>query len=296
MTKHNAHKQRARALQAELGIGYHQALTLSRGGNTPTPAVVLERRRPHYPGWSVLVPGERPRTADLDYRDPDTELDRVLDEIGRQALGPLPAGELPDRLTVPVRRTTPGQRLAERHRLTEEIYVRAGRGHHTIHDAYATAVTDALERAGLPVTDSWSDDGEPRQIVITLTLTPAADPDEGDGEQLLILWDDEGAWQYAAMRPDGSNNHPEPLGAGPLDLPEQVAEAVRIHLRRDPVLPLPEPDWHPPADYAPGSRPYDLSADDPDPAFERSLAAYLTHPAWTSALSAARGATPGSSG
>jgi hypothetical protein len=67
-------------------------------------------------------------------------------------------------------------------------------------------------------------------------------PDEyPDG--LLLCWDLDREWQYAALRRDGSNDSPEDL---PLPLwahPEDVAAAARALLRGDQLPEARWPEW-----------------------------------------------------
>ncbi|MFI0743420.1 hypothetical protein ACH4PU_35930 [Streptomyces sp. NPDC021100] len=295
MTRHTSERTEARALQRAEGIGYHEALDRIRAGEPRAAAGTVVATFTRENAWSLLwmltVPGHGPyEKLRLEQHswgaEAERDLDRALDVRGWQAASPLPAdGPLPHTFTVPVRPTPRGERWKQRCRATARLYAEAGRGYHDIQEPYGAAVAAAIERAGLPVTDFWADAGEPRSIVITLQPESPADggeDDDGEPRELLIIWTDAGAWQYAWMRPDGSNEYPDQLPdyPGPLALPEDVAEAVRTFLRRDPALPLERPDWQPSADYAPDARPYEAEEDDPDPDFERSLAAYLTHPDW----------------
>ncbi|MCA6091822.1 hypothetical protein LE181_06530 [Streptomyces sp. SCA3-4] len=83
---------------------------------------------------------------------------------------------------------------------------------------------------GLPVTDFWADTGEPRSIVIILqpeAVDAAPEDDDEEPRELRIIWAGAGAWQFAWMRPDGSNESPDQLPGypGSLALPEDAAES-----------------------------------------------------------------------
>lgn len=279
-------KQPTAAKKARAATRQGEKYTVARRGQAEQVTATLTRAAGYSFLWTLNIPGHGPFgrvSLALSEYGRDHDLDRALDEYGWRATAPIPPGELPLTFAVPVVRSTPGERIARRREQTEQLYTRTGRDFHDIQEPYGCAVAVACERAGLPVTDFWADPGEPRSIVITLTPDPQdPDDDEDEARELLIIWTDAQAWEYAWGDGRGRNDQPEPLpgNPGPLFLPADVAEAVRTYLKRDPVLPLDAPAWEPPADYAPDARPFDLDTDDPDPAFEASLAAYLTHPDW----------------
>jgi hypothetical protein len=95
---------------------------------------------------------------------------------------------------------------------------------------YIAAVADACHAAGLHVADYWSDDIDPRDGAITLTLTPEADPESDEDWQLsrTLGWDEEKGWFIGEPK----NHHGELhnllwLASGALPEPAEVAEAAR---------------------------------------------------------------------
>lgn len=284
----NRAKASARRRQHSTGRAYTDA---TRTTTAATATVTFKHTVSYGNRWEMTIPGHGPCPPVHFYPFADDaahRIDRALDELGWQPTAQPPAGRLPEEFSLPVRRSTPRERIERREALTDDLYRRVGLGFHDIQAPYGAAVAAACTRAGLPVDDWRSDAGEPRDIVITLTPNSATDADfedeDDDPSKLLIIWSDESAWQYAWTCSDGTNEYPEPLPAGPgsLALPDEVADAVRDFLHYDQVLPLDDaPEWQPPADYAPDARPHDQVHDDADPAFEASLATYLTHPDWT---------------
>src|SRR5690349_10540630 len=102
-------------------------------------------------------------------------------------------------------------------------------------EPYIAAVADACQAAGLHVRDYWSDDIDPRDGAVHLTLDPDQDPDAdpddefGDWQLSRTLgWDEEKGWFYGEPK----NHHGELhnllfLGGGAIPAPADVAEDVR---------------------------------------------------------------------
>lgn len=112
------------------------------------------------------------------------------------------------------------------------------------HDDYITAVSEALDTAGLEVKDGRTDDSESRgtycylSAVIELDMMSVGLQDEQPG--LLLIWEwhtgreaehgepDRGpAWQFAALKDDGSNEYPTDLPVYGYADPAAVVEAAR---------------------------------------------------------------------
>lgn len=116
------------------------------------------------------------------------------------------------------------------------------------HVPYIKAVVKAMTDVPPPkkcwVSDAETgEDGETRTLSAVLTWEDDAGLDEyPDG--LLVCWDLDRLWQYAAVKPDGSNEWPEDLGDLPLwATPEDVAAAVRALIHGGP-MPASTTEWH----------------------------------------------------
>lgn len=115
------------------------------------------------------------------------------------------------------------------------------------HDAYITAVCDALTAAGLELTDMcWTSDSETRgtycYLDAVITLDPksfGADRDEWP-HGLLLIWEwhtgieaDQGEpvkgplWLFAELKDDGSNEYPTDLPVEGYASPAAIVEATR---------------------------------------------------------------------
>ncbi|WP_280344996.1 DUF6292 family protein [Nocardia abscessus] len=144
-------------------------------------------------------------------------------------------------------------------------------GNWDAHHPYGAAVLDALARAGLRVTFyEHGPPGEARDMYFELAETL-------DGDEFVVGWGENEGWSWVCWgRPRGG----EPIDHGWFDLPDlpapdALAAAVWKRLRLPPVE-FP-PVWTPPPGYDPDTpSPYEADAE----AFESTLAAYLTHPAW----------------
>jgi hypothetical protein len=103
------------------------------------------------------------------------------------------------------------------------------------HDPYITAVDTILTTSGIGCDDGWTsdvDEYEPDGIHTTLSALyrwnagdTALNPDEHpDG--LLLLWNAVAGWEYASLRPDGSNEIPTdlpiPVWAAPIDVATRI--------------------------------------------------------------------------
>lgn len=153
------------------------------------------------------------------------------------------------------------------------IHAAAGKNYHDLPELYAAAVADALDRAGISVTDWWANPDDPRNLGIQLTYPPAR------YEEMHIVWHAVEGWVYLPSSTIGQHggDFTGDLGCDYLALPGDVAAAVLTVV--DPDKPAGEPcPWTPPAGYT--TTP-ELPADDVDysPELERALAAYATHPA-----------------
>lgn len=117
------------------------------------------------------------------------------------------------------------------------------------HAPYINAVIEAMEAMSVDPADWWVSDAETGADGETCTLSAViswngkVSPEEyPDG--LLLCWNLEQGWQYAGMRPDGSNDWPEdlplPLWADPAD----VAASARALLRGEQWMSVDHPQWH----------------------------------------------------
>lgn len=170
---------------------------------------------------------------------------------------------------LPLWRSSRGIRADDAARIHRE----ARRTYHDLHELYATAVADALERAGVSVTGWWANPDDPRNLGIKLTHPPTR------YEQMCIVWHAVEGWVYIPSSTAGqaTGDYLGDLACDHLALPDDVAAAVLDIV--DPDKPAGDPrPWTPPAGYT--TRP-SLPEDDMDysPELERALAAYATHPA-----------------
>src|SRR5579859_1143633 len=96
-------------------------------------------------------------------------------------------------------------------------------------EAYIAAVADACQAAGLNVEDYGSDDIDPRDGGITLTVAPDGDPEGEDWRASRTLgWDEQKGWFIGEPR----NRHGELINllwfnGGALPAPAAVAEDAR---------------------------------------------------------------------
>ncbi|GAA0359233.1 hypothetical protein PV735_11205 [Streptomyces turgidiscabies] len=126
------------------------------------------------------------------------------------------------------------------------------------HDAYITAVCDALTAAGLEPTDHcWTDDGETRGTYCYLNAVITLDPSGAIAEDvddypadaawphgLLLIWEwhtgiEDGepergpVWQFAELKGDGSNEYPTGLPVYGYASPAAIVEAARKVISRE---------------------------------------------------------------
>lgn len=96
-------------------------------------------------------------------------------------------------------------------------------------EPYIAAVADACQAAGLHVVDYQSDDIDPRDGLIELTLDPDADLDDDDWRKgRTLAWNEERGWLIARPKdPHGEMTGILYLGAGALPDPADIAEQVR---------------------------------------------------------------------
>jgi hypothetical protein len=115
------------------------------------------------------------------------------------------------------------------------------------HEPYIAAVVDAFDANG-PIDDYVSsaetaDDGTTCTLSAVLSWDDEASPDlYPDG--LIVCWDLHRGWEYAGIRPDGSNDVPEDLLLPLWAAPEEVAAAVRALLAGEDPPFVALPDWH----------------------------------------------------
>ncbi|MFF7365635.1 hypothetical protein [Streptomyces sp. NPDC008125] len=119
------------------------------------------------------------------------------------------------------------------------------------HDNYVTTILAALRAAGLPPAGSWSSNAETVgtycHLTAVITLDPSStqdtDPDDVPAHTawphgLVLIWEwhtgqDENApergaiWQFAELRPNGSNAYPTDLPVHGCASPEAVVEAAQ---------------------------------------------------------------------
>ncbi|MGK8522231.1 hypothetical protein ACRS6B_12040 [Nocardia asteroides] len=145
-------------------------------------------------------------------------------------------------------------------------------GNEDMHRPYGTAVINAFARAGLTVTfHDYGPPGEDRDMYFELAETL-------DGDEFVVGWAENEGWGWVCWdRPRGN----QPIAYGWFDLPyvpvpDALAAAVRTRLGLPPIELTPV--WTPPTGYEPD--PPSPHEDDDAYAFESTLAAYLTHPAW----------------
>jgi hypothetical protein len=263
VTKRTALQKRARALQAEQGIGYHAALNLARE-HTESPRTTVALLRPgKQPGQHILTLEHREHTV---YGGPD-RLDDALWGYGWTA--------------------APGQDLAQLFAAGTGMLklVRDERGHledqadalwavtgcnrfgargphvHDTHAPYLMAVVAALEAAGAHIADFDLYTDEDRRLYVTLAAGPDDDPEDADDTQRWVLgWIDDRGW-LIFLEPGPGESLGSCLTELPcslMELPEDVAAAVADNRtmvptpRTDHPLPgLEEPGrgWQPPAGY-----------------------------------------------
>ncbi|WP_378786564.1 DUF6292 family protein [Nonomuraea fastidiosa] len=245
-------------------------------------------------GWARFVPSTHERTDDLWWtmqvrpvggdtwgsslaprwvsasssRWADT-LINDLDMDGWVHEGPWP--DQPDTATVlPLWRNTRGQiedQVVDLHKAVASSY-------HTVHELYAAAVADALDRAGVSIADYWANPDEPRDLSIQL-----AHPLEGY-EAAYVCWRDDRGWYWVPYSSTDQtlSDFAKDLPCAYLALPEDVAAAVLAHVTSA-DKPAREPaSWTPPDAYNPYPDPPD-DAVDFSLDLERGLAAYHSHPA-----------------
>jgi hypothetical protein len=91
---------------------------------------------------------------------------------------------------------------------------------------YIAAVADACNAAGLNVTDWGTDDIDPRDGSIDLTLNPDQDPGADPDDDLG--WDEEKGWFYGEPKDHHGELHNLLFfGGGALPEPSEVAETAR---------------------------------------------------------------------
>lgn len=135
-------------------------------------------------------------------------------------------------------------------------------------EGYIAAVADACQQAGLYVVDYWTDDIEPRDGVVHLSVKAESGEDEEDwGNSRTLGWDEEKGWMFGEPK----DHHGELANLlwfchEPLPEPAEVAaEAKRIMggLSAAEVRALLD-------------QPRYRSCYEDDPEFEAALAAYAT--------------------
>ena len=96
-------------------------------------------------------------------------------------------------------------------------------------EPYISAVADACQAAGLHVIDFWTDDIDPRDGGITISVLPEGDPDGEDWKASRTLgWNEQDGWFYGEPRCEHGELHNLLwLGLGALPGPAEVAEAAR---------------------------------------------------------------------
>ncbi|MFI7643384.1 DUF6292 family protein [Nonomuraea sp. NPDC049400] len=132
--------------------------------------------------------------------------------------GPWPADAPNEAMILPLWRSERGQREDD----LEAIYKAVGKTYHSIQELYAAAVADALDRAGISVSDYWADPNEPRELTLQLEFAP------GGYEELYIAWREDRGWYWVPYSDAGEalGDFAKELDCDFLALPDDVAAAV----------------------------------------------------------------------
>lgn len=277
----HAKKKAVRARMAATGESYTTAYrALTEATESVSARAVWEHPSPGRDrplSWTITVDDPRqsePITCVVYPAGPFTALlDQHLDAAGwRRA----PRCSWPNEDVMPadvdlvLERSDVGRRNDEAQAALDAV----GRKYHDVHELYLAAVAHSLTRAGIGWEDYHANPDEPRDGAILLS-----EPLPGD-EELHVAWREDMGW-YCIPSSDAQSA----LGDAAIDLPgplpllaepHEVAAAVRKVVGGLTVDA--EPLWHPPADYDRDAEPAEEWWD-ANPALERSLAAYATHPA-----------------